>query len=85
MIKPQKLNKVILDSLAFNGWKVYEGSNPLYVGAWVRGDVAMTIFSGRTIKTMYHVALFTPTSSNNRFVQQTVLLDIIEGKAEQGE
>jgi len=85
MIKPKLLPKHVLDSLAVNGWKLYEGSNPLYVGAWVKGDVAMTIFSGRTIKTMFHVALFTPTSSNNRFVEQTVLLDIIEGKAEQGE
>lgn len=82
MIKPKPLNKVIRDSLEFYGWKLYEGGNPLYVGSYVKDGLALTIVQGRTIKNFYHVAFFTPTSSNNRFVSQTVLLDIIQGKAE---
>ena len=72
------LSKSLRDSLAFHGWKQYEGDNFMYVGAWVRGDVAMTIHGGRTIKNMFHVAFLTPDSNNTRFVTQAVLLDIIE-------
>jgi hypothetical protein len=72
------LSKSVRDSLAFHGWKLYEGDNFMYVGAWVRGDVAMTIHNGRTIKNMFHVGFLTPDSNNTRFVTQAVLLDIIE-------
>ena len=72
------LSKSIRDSLAFHGWKMYEGDNPMYVGSWVRGDVVITIHAGRTIKNMFHVAFLTPEANNTRFVTQAVLLDIIE-------
>jgi hypothetical protein len=72
------LNKVVRDSLLFHGWKQYVGDNFMYEGAWVRGDVAMTIHQGRTIKSMFHVGFLTPESDNTRFVTQAVLLDIIE-------
>jgi hypothetical protein len=72
------LSKSLRDSLQFHGWNQYQGSNPMYVGAWVRGDVVMTIHQGRTIRNMFHVAFLTPESNNTRFVTQAVLLDIIE-------
>lgn len=74
----KQLNKSIRDSLEFHGWKAYEGSNPMYVGSWVRGDVVMTVHQGKTIKNMFHVAFLTPDANNTRFVTQAVLLDIIE-------
>lgn len=74
----KKLSKSVLDSLQFHGWKEYDGDNFMYVGAWVRGNVAMTIHNGRTIKGMFHVGFLTPDSNNSRFVTQAVLLDIIE-------
>jgi hypothetical protein len=72
------LNKSIKDSLEFHGWKQYEGTNPMYVGSWIRGDVVITIHPGKTIKNMFHVAFLTPDSNNTRFITQAVLLDIIE-------
>jgi len=72
------LNKSIKDSLEFHGWKEYEGDNPMYIGAWIRNDVVMTIHPGRTIKNMFHVAFLTPEANNTRFITQAVLLDIIE-------
>jgi hypothetical protein len=72
------LSKSVRDSLLFHGWKQYEGDNFMYEGAWVRGDVAISIFNGQTIKNMFHVAFLTPESNNTRFVTQAVLLDIIE-------
>lgn len=74
----KQLNKSIRDSLEFHGWKQYVGSNPMYVGSWVRGDVVMTVHQGKTIKNMFHVAFLTPDANNTRFVTQAVLLDIIE-------
>jgi len=74
----KQLNKSIRDSLEFHGWKVYDGSNPLYVGSYMRGDVAIAIHAGRTVGNMFHVGFLTPESSNTRFVTQAVLLDIIE-------
>lgn len=74
----KQLNKSIRDSLEFHGWKAYDGSNPLYVGSYIRGDVVITIHAGRTVKNMFHVAFLTPELNNTRFVTQAVLLDIIE-------
>lgn len=83
MTKP--LSKSIRDSLEFYGWKEYAGSNPMYVGAYVKDETVLTVVPATRMNGMFHVALLTPFLSNNRFVQQTVLLDIIQGKADKGE
>ena len=83
MTKP--LSKSIRDSLEFYGWKLYEGSNPMYVGAYIKDEIVLTIVPATRMAHMFHVALLTPTLSNNRFVHQTVLLDIIQGEADKGD
>ncbi len=81
----KQLSKSVRDSLEFYAWKEYQGSNPMYVGSFVKDEVVLTIVPATRMRGMFHVALLTPTLSNNRFVEQTVLLDIIQGKADKGD
>ena len=75
-----RINKGILDKLALHGWKEYAGDNPMYRGYFVKNDTALNMTQARTMKTMYHINIVSPSLNKIDFIHIDQLEKLIEGE-----
>jgi hypothetical protein len=75
-----RIPKHLLESLERAEWKEYAGDNPMYRGYFVKDGMAINFTQARTMKTMFHVNIVSPTLNKIDFIHINELTKLIEGE-----